>query len=530
MAALAALLSAVAILCTSSRMGILGLTFTTLLVASLEWRAHRSAWRTVAPALAAIFIVSGMGLAGLGQRWSREAWAAEKEGRLAMWADAVRAAGRYSWTGAGAGAFPYALRRSHPYLTAYSIDHPHNEYLETAVEWGIPAGALLVAGAGIFLARQFRRLESAAPERRAAALGALAGAGAILLHAAADFPLRMPAILWLLAALMGIAAGALDSSTGQRQAATRCGRAATFLFALALVTLSLWTAPVASSQPRGLDGWNAEAYYAAGRRALEEGRADQAVQAFRQALAANPYAAAVWSELAQTAEARGERGTALAAGALAEKLEPYNRQGQWEAANLRLRLGDRAGAMERFGALIGQAPEWRRAVWEVCWNARLEPGRILEKLAEGQGSLREYFQYLVDRGRWEALPEVFRRTRSRPGEAPEPEAIRETFDRLFRAEGSKPALRLWEVVSPLDKGFVNGSLERPPLGYGLDWAIRPVEGVWAERRSEGAGNLLAMEFVRPENIFYAGVTHDFAVTPGREYRLSLEARAEKITS
>jgi tetratricopeptide (TPR) repeat protein len=95
---------------------------------------------------------------------------------------------------------------------------------------------------------------------------------------------------------------------------------------------------VSLTLPR-LDGWNAAAQYDAGRRAFDEGRLDAAEQAYRRGLAANPYAAPLWMELAFLAEARGDADAALRYAGLAVDLEPYTNRTQWWAQNLYLRLG-----------------------------------------------------------------------------------------------------------------------------------------------------------------------------------------------
>ncbi|HYM12593.1 MAG TPA: O-antigen ligase family protein, partial [Bryobacterales bacterium] len=145
-AGVAALASATAILCSFSRMGVVTLALETVLVGWLlwggGWRARLAAAALVLGAAACLLVAGAPGFAG---RYSAASLAAEKEGRLAMWADAVRAMRRYPLLGSGAGTFAFAFRRSHPYLTGYTIDHAHCEYLETAVEWGIPAVVLLAA-------------------------------------------------------------------------------------------------------------------------------------------------------------------------------------------------------------------------------------------------------------------------------------------------------------------------------------------------------------------------------------------------
>ncbi len=519
-AGLAAGAMAVAIVCTFSRMGIVALAAATLSMGAAQWRRQRGGTVWIAGLGLAVVIGAGIaGFPGLLKRYSLQALAGEKQGRLAMWKDSAAAAARHWRAGAGAGAFPYAFRRSRAYLTAFTVDHPHNDYLETAVEWGVPAGVAVMAGlAGAVLALA-RRLRAAEEERRWIGLGCLAGAGAILVHAAADFPLRIPAIQGLVAVLMGMAAGAV--APVRLKKAGWAGRTAATVAAAGLAGVSLWARPPQDGTPARLERWNAEAHYRASHR-------DSSESGYRRALERNPYAAVLWIELALAAEERGEAAAARRSSDLALAIEPHSRRVEWAAANLRLRLGDLEGAAVLLGEVAAHSPEWRAAAWETCWGAGMEAAKILETAVGPRAELlRDYCQYLADRRRWTPLAAACARAyRER---ALEPERLRAIFERLFAAGEYAPALRLWDETAG-GPGFANGGLEKPLRGWGLDWVVWPADGVAVERRSDGAGFQLDIEFARPQNILYSGVLHDFAVTPGREYRLAFEAAAEEIAS
>jgi len=156
----------------------------------------------------------------------------------------------------------------------------------------------------------------------------------------------------------------------------------------------------------------------------------------------------------------------------------------------------------------------------------MPPGSILEKTAlASAGSLGEYLEYLGQTGRWEALEQASARALA-GGVDPGPEALRLAFEGLFQAGQADRMLRLWRLAGGAGDGFANGDLGRPLRGWGLDWVVWPTAGVEVGLR----GGLLEIEFVRPQNIHYAGVTHDFPVRPGNIYRLRLEAIAEGIGS
>ncbi len=511
-------LTGVAVLATFSRMGLLALGAATLLFGCAGGLGRRR-WRIPAAAAAlALGAALAIGPPALARRYSQPALQAEREGRLAMWADAAGAARRYWLTGAGAGAFPWAFRRSHPYLAIYTIDHPHNEYLEAAAEWGVPAAALTGAALALWMARRLVELRRAPSPAREIGLGCWSGAAAVLLHAAVDFPLRLPAILFLFALLAGLAAG------GPSPAPRRVPAPAVAVAAAALAGVSLWSLP-GGAEPAGMERFNAELPYRGARLAFEQDDRAGAERALGRTLALNPYAAQAWMEAAALAEARGQPGVALDFARLAQQLEPYTRRGQWAGAHLRLRLGDLDGALALFGSLARHQTGLRRAAWESLWRGAVPPDRILDETVVPD-AFEDYLGFLTSNRRWLPAVEAWQRE----GASLDARLLGPLFEELHSA-GQLPLVeRLWSLAAPQETLFANPDLSRPLRGWGLDWRVWPVDGVRVERRAEEQGFRLDVEFGRPQNLLYTGVAHDFAVTPGRDYVLQLEARAEAITS
>jgi len=121
---------------------------------------------------------------------------------LTMWQSAP-------WMGVGGGAFRSAFPplRSESTSNAF-YDHAHNDWVQTLAEYG-------VLGAGCFFALVFASLWAALFSLRrrhdrfqhGLAFGALMGITALMIHAAADFNLQIPAnaaLFWLLMALAWI--------------------------------------------------------------------------------------------------------------------------------------------------------------------------------------------------------------------------------------------------------------------------------------------------------------------------------------
>jgi O-antigen ligase len=127
------------------------------------------------------------------------------EGRLVLWSDALKLLRAHPFAGSGLGCFEIAFTTVQSAELDYTIDHAHNDYLEFAIELGLPAAALLFAGL-FWLAT--RALQAGYLARsglsRAQALGAAGGVAALLVHSLADFNLKIPANALVFSALLGL--------------------------------------------------------------------------------------------------------------------------------------------------------------------------------------------------------------------------------------------------------------------------------------------------------------------------------------
>ncbi len=124
------------------------------------------------------------------------------------WRTALRAIAARPWVGHGPGNWMGAANQhsSDPFVRTFYqfLQFAHQDTLQTAVEWGIPAalgwwGFLVGALVAVFRARRW-----ISPTHRSLSIGAACALGALLLQAQIDFPLEMPAIAFnafLLAAL-----------------------------------------------------------------------------------------------------------------------------------------------------------------------------------------------------------------------------------------------------------------------------------------------------------------------------------------
>ena len=115
-------------------------------------------------------------------------------GRARMAATTVEATADFLPFGSGLGTFRevYRLYEDHDRVTPTYVNHAHNDYLELALETGVPGIVLILLFLAWFAASASRvwRFADAGPYARAASIAV----AAVLVHSLVDFPLRTAAI------------------------------------------------------------------------------------------------------------------------------------------------------------------------------------------------------------------------------------------------------------------------------------------------------------------------------------------------
>jgi O-antigen ligase len=132
--------------------------------------------------------------------------------RQTMWANTAPAAVDFMPVGSGIGSFPalYASFENPSEVTTIYTSHAHNDYLEIALETGLPGVLLVIAFLFWWGSRTWSIWRSPQIDVYAAA-GTVASA-ALLLHSFVDYPLRTAGLSAIMAACLALMAHSRDRS------------------------------------------------------------------------------------------------------------------------------------------------------------------------------------------------------------------------------------------------------------------------------------------------------------------------------
>jgi O-antigen ligase len=143
-----------------------------------------------------------------------------EQSRLAIWEDARGLVRQHPLLGSGLGTFPVAYTAFQTTFLGQFVNHAHNDYLELAIDVGLPAALILFGGILWILARAVRTFLNAGGKfERCVALGCAGSIVAILLHSMTDFNLYIPANAILFSLVLGIAVATQRANLRRPEAA-----------------------------------------------------------------------------------------------------------------------------------------------------------------------------------------------------------------------------------------------------------------------------------------------------------------------
>src|SRR5262249_38630394 len=206
---LAGTLMSLALLFSLSRMGILSFLFTLCFLGILQWRrSQRRLAAGLALGMGALVAAGGLwiGVDSIVQRYS--ALMVEdgllRESRLMIARDVTRMI-KANPLGVGVDNFQDRFRQYQTFRPELLFDHAHNDYIETAAEWGVPVAVAFwsfIVFAAVRAVRLFASVHS--PEQQGILLACIGAIVAILIHSLMDFNLQIPSNATLFFTFVGI--------------------------------------------------------------------------------------------------------------------------------------------------------------------------------------------------------------------------------------------------------------------------------------------------------------------------------------
>ena len=438
-----------------------------------------------------------------------------------------------------------------PYQTIqvdYQLINAHNDYLQSAAEWGIPLAALLW---GILFHRLYRTVRVFFDARDRRVRGQAAGcAGALLalvLHGAVDFNLHIPVNLAVFCAVAGIAAH-LDGR-GAKPAGRPAWSWILRVAATAALLAALWqTQPRLRAEwafradgPEGgaqaaarLDPEGAEYHYRVGLQARDTAESfDPAasVAAFERAVELIPRNWRYRQELARAYELQGRNESAEREFRAAIAIKPTRPWNRWQLGAFLIRRQRLDEALETLRPGLAGAPE----LLVPGYAALREAGLPVEQVAAvwpAEASARfRLMRLLCGDERSDTVTALLQEEWRRRLAGPVPPSFDEMlfYVRWLLDGGSTAAARrVWiELGSRLgienpdfEQGrdrIWNGDFELPWSGV-LDWPETEIEGVTVTRAPDegrGEGAALLARFQRERNADFASRPVVAVVEPGR---------------
>ena len=204
---LAALLAA-GVFCTLSRgavVALVGAAIITVAAAVAVQRKSSGAVVTLGLLVVSIGLVAWLGRGEEVQsRMSTLLQAHPSKERLVHWQFGLQAAGQFWSSGSGLGSYPYVYGFFEKAPRHFLFEHAENQFLEAAVDGGLPGLLLLLAAIGLALAALMRMArQSRHSKERGFVLMGLFALMSLLIQSMVDFGLYQPANALLFALILG---------------------------------------------------------------------------------------------------------------------------------------------------------------------------------------------------------------------------------------------------------------------------------------------------------------------------------------
>ncbi len=473
--------------------------------------------------------------------------------RRQVYQESIRLIGEHPF-GLGPAMYQWHFRPYQAFETHCWYAQAHNDYLQTAAEWGIVVAVLFWGFVLWRLVQSARRfLDSRDLWEQGVALGCGGAILSILLHSLVDFNLQIPANWAVFCVVLGLTfrpTNNADKADGWgRRIGVRAALAALLLISGWSVAKKFIALQIASDRTipayEEALGWVPDEsvyHFRLGRLQLDDIdllNLESAGQHLKTAIKLNPFYWRYWRELARYHEARGDTANTGKALLRCLEIQPFSAADRWRLGNFYIRQGRIQEALEQIHQAIELDPTYRQAALMLLWRVGLGRDLVDTLWPADADSQLMLVRFLVKNGgdesfvreRWARCVEAIRKTK---GETSPLTHGAFYLDHLYREKKFRELRDEWVGLNRLagieDREFAsrrnfvwNGRFQRP-IGSGLlDWSLAKSDAYDVDQPG-----LLRLEFKGTANLIF-GMAQTL-VLPAGKYVFSARMKGEDLTT
>jgi hypothetical protein len=276
----------------------------------------------------------------------------------------------------------------------------------------------------------------------------------------------------------------------------------------------------------------------------EQGSLPQAILHYQKATDLNPRDARAWADLGGAYELTGQLEKAQSAYEQAARLFPQSPEINWRLANYYIRQGELEKAVRALRAVMNGSYALRQQAFDLAWRAGLDPELVRTQMIPPDTRFSfQYLTYLAQQNHMQEATQVWQQILA----SPETFGVTAAFpylDGLIKDQRVDELQAAWKALSERNPTLLphrsfdpnlmcNGDFESRIFNGGLDWRVRPAEGVLVKLDSlkffDGTHSL-QIHFNGKHNVSYAHISQYVPVKPNTLYRFTGYMQTQGITT
>jgi tetratricopeptide (TPR) repeat protein len=277
---------------------------------------------------------------------------------------------------------------------------------------------------------------------------------------------------------------------------------------------------------------------------VQDANPSAAISELIRSLQLNSYEPQAWLDLGAALELQGSSDAAEVCLRRASFLAPRQPEFQWAIANFFILHGNIDEAFAHFKMVLASDPNYDATIFNTAWKASGDANKILQELIPNEGYAEfRYLYFLTGSNRFPEADAVWNRIISGSWKF-SPQLASGYLDTLINGKRPEDAYRAWEVMR--SKGIIgptyqktsqnlieNGDFEEPPINFGFDWRLYPLNGVYIgldQTTFHSPGHSILVQFDGKANYNFQNVFQVVPLKPNTSYQLRAFMKSEGITT